>query len=417
LRSIRAFVEITPQATVSIAGIPVLARAVLSLWAAGITRFTVRSSDPTPTYTHAPALAEIARVAPSLRLNWIGQDGVDRQAFADGKVVVVSTDGIFRADLITRLLADAGDAPLMARLPSNGESFIKVVSDGAPRAAVQPRTVELTPNDFYPIRTPDEAAVAERGLFRWCIKETDGIVSRYLNRPLSGWISRRISHTTLRPTQLTVVTGLSALLMFSTLVSGSVFLIGVGCVLYHITSVLDGLDGEIARAKYMSSPRGAALDTAVDMATNLLFILGVSLADENVYDPVYGWVGGYIAFVALVAMATMALALHFGPGGGSFDVLQLTIRHRLQRSPRLARAFNVVNAFFKRDMFALVFAVIGAVGCAYAIPWMLAFGVTMWLTTVLINLPALLRSRREDVLPAHLRPVRTNVTADYITPQ
>jgi CDP-L-myo-inositol myo-inositolphosphotransferase len=416
LRSIRAIVEITPHAAVPIAGIPILARTVLSLWTAGISRFTLRTSDPSPATTYAGALTEIARVAPSLRLSWVGPDGLDRQAFADGKVVTVSTDGIFRPELVTRLLAAAGEAPTVARLPDK-DNVIKVVSDGTSPSSEQPQVVDLAHGEFYPARTPEEAALAERGLFRWCIKETDGIVSRYLNRPISGWISRRISHTALRPTQLTLVTGLSALLMFSALVSGSVVLVGVGCVLYHVTSVLDGLDGEIARAKYMSSPRGAALDTAVDMATNLLFILGVSLADEDLYDPIYGWVGGYIAFVALLAMGTMALALHFGPGGGSFDVLQVTVRHRLQSSPRVARAFGFINAFFKRDMFALVFAVIGAAGFAYAIPWMLAFGVTMWLITVFINLPALLRSRREDILPAHLRPVRTSVAADYIAPQ
>jgi CDP-L-myo-inositol myo-inositolphosphotransferase len=41
--------------------------------------------------------------------------------------------------------------------------------------------------------------------------------------------------------------------------------------------VFDGVDGEIARATFRSSPAGAALDTGVDMATNLAFMLGVTI--------------------------------------------------------------------------------------------------------------------------------------------
>src|SRR5262249_35038051 len=151
-----------------------------------------------------------------------------------------------------------------------------------------------------------------------------GIVSRWLNRPISTAISRYLSRFNIRPIQLTAVTAALALATFGLLVTGSPPLVLLGCVMYHVTSVVGGLDGELARAKYMSTPRGAALDTAVDMASNLLFMLGIAIGDTRIYGTTYVWVGAYVAATALLAMGIMAVTLHFGPGGGSFDVLQMT---------------------------------------------------------------------------------------------
>jgi CDP-L-myo-inositol myo-inositolphosphotransferase len=271
---------------------------------------------------------------------------------------------------------------------------------------------DIAATDYCPAQTDDEVDAAERMIFRWCTKETDGIVSRYLNRPISNWISRRLSHGDIRPMQLTMLTGLCAAVMFTALVGGTPMWIALGCFLYHVTSVIDGLDGEIARAKYMSTPRGAALDTAIDMATNLLFILGISIGNQDVYDPIYGWIGGYIAIIAGVAITAMAAALHFGPGGGSFDVLQMTIRRRLRHSPPLAKLFGVINAAFKRDLFALLFALLGVSGHPTVISWLLAGGVTVWLIAIILNVPALLNSRREDILPPHLVEASSNTAGE-----
>ena len=55
--------------------------------------------------------------------------------------------------------------------------------------------------------------------------------------------------------------------------------------------MIDGVDGEIARATYRSSVRGATLDTSVDMATNLSFYLGFTLAMGRFYGPRLGVLG------------------------------------------------------------------------------------------------------------------------------
>ncbi|TAL04602.1 MAG: hypothetical protein EPO08_00860 [Rhodospirillaceae bacterium] len=391
---------------------------MLTLWCAGITRFTLIDGSTNPSVVHAAALREIARVAPAARLTWISPDDPDPNALTGVRVLAVPTSGIFHIGLVTRLIASPATENQFVAFPGIQDAGLWVLSADAYGVHARGNQVAAThgvliEGEYFPAGTDAEIDVAERALFRWCTKETDGVVSRNLNRPISNWVSRRLSHGTVRPAQLTAMTGLSALAMFTALIGGTEQYVAIGCVLYHVTSVVDGLDGEIARAKYMSTPRGATLDTAVDMATNLLFMLGISIGSHQVYDPIYGWVGGYVAFTASIAMMVMALTLHFGPGGGSFDVLELTIRRRLRGSPRLSRIFGFINAFFKRDLFAFVFAIMGATGFAESIPWLLAFGATAWLIAILANVPTLLNSRREEVLPPHLLGTDGSGTADY----
>jgi phosphatidylglycerophosphate synthase len=416
VRSTHAVVQVTAHAAESIAGLPLLARTVLSLWTAGVTRFTLIKDEQTAA-DFAPALGEISRVAPDLRLSWITPGAPDPNILPGVRAIVVPTSGVFRPGFFAKLLTAADTENLNVLLPGDEKATVHVFAQEAYQrfaagADVAAEQFRAEASDYCPARNDEEVDAAERMIFRWCIKETDGVVSRYLNRPVSTWISRRLSHGDIRPMQLTVLTGLLALAMFTTLIGGTPALIAVGCFLYHVTSVIDGLDGEIARAKYMSTPRGAALDTTVDMATNLLFIIGISFGNQQAYGEFYGWVGGYVALVAAVAMMTMAAALHFGPGGGSFDVLQMTIRRRLQNSPPLAKLFVFVNAGFKRDLFALVFAILGITGHATAISWFLVVGFTTWLVAIIVNVPALLSSRPEEVLPPHLLEASSNTTSD-----
>ena len=51
----------------------------------------------------------------------------------------------------------------------------------------------------------------------------------------------------------------------------------LGGLLFHAASVLDGVDGEMARATLRTSPSGATLDSAVDLATNFLFLAGITV--------------------------------------------------------------------------------------------------------------------------------------------
>ncbi len=406
MHPVRAVVHASPLTPLTVAGLSVVARTVLTLASAGVRTITVVREDLAPEAL-ATAQTEVASRLGDTTISWIGPDDADPHAQAGTRVVTARINGIFRGSLVSRLLARGrmgnvfmafacADAGLLMLSAPDHAALTR--GEDVPYDLLQART-----DDYHPVLSDKDVDAAERALFSWCIKETDGLVSRTLNRPISTRISRHLSHLDIAPRQLTAVTAALALATFACLIIGTPLGLIAGCVLYHVTSVVDGLDGEVARAKFMSSKSGAALDTGVDMASNLLFMIGVSVGCARVFGSTYLWMGAFTAATAIAAIATMVMALRFGPGGGSFDVLQLTIQRRLAAWPRFRHGFLYLNALFKRDFFAFGFAALGVTGREGWIPGILAFGTAAWLLTILLNVPAILRANREDVLPPHLR--------------
>ncbi len=105
-------------------------------------------------------------------------------------------------------------------------------------------------------------------------KRTDGPVSRYINRRISTRITNFIlrHEIPLTPNQVSIISfviGILAALLYS-----QEHLIW-GAVLLETSSIVDGVDGELARAKGMSSPRGGYLDTMLDRFVDISVYLGL----------------------------------------------------------------------------------------------------------------------------------------------
>ena len=256
---------------------------------------------------------------------------------------------------------------------------------------------ELSSEGSYPV-TEENRPELEKLIFASLSKETDGIISRTLNRPLSGLVSRQFARAGVSPMLFTWVTGLLSLFMFWVLISDSIFAIVGGCLLFHLVSVLDGVDGEIARSTYKKSALGARLDTGLDMMANVLFMGGLQYALWNFYGVEFLYLSGYIIALVLSGILMMTLLLYFGPGGGSFDILAQTIRARLHDSPFWLSTFNNLNYFFKRDCFAFIFAVVGLFGLERLIPGSLIFGLVIWNLAILFNARQILAQKPEKVV-------------------
>ncbi len=130
------------------------------------------------------------------------------------------------------------------------------------------------------VDTPEDVRRAEDALFREAGKgKGDGFVSRHLNRKISTRISRILAGR-VEPNQatfLSFLTGVaSSLLLF--------FNIPVAGILYQISSILDGIDGEIARVTMKISRVGGVVDSILDRVVDFLFlsILAVLTLSEKV---------------------------------------------------------------------------------------------------------------------------------------
>ena len=225
----------------------------------------------------------------------------------------------------------------------------------------------------------------EKLVFANLSKPTDGIVSRKINRPMSTFISRYLVHLKLPPIIYTLITGVLAILMIAALLSGHMLGALLGCVLFQICSMFDGVDGEIARVTYSTSAFGARLDTGIDMITNVLFFIGIQYALWVSYQAGYIALGTSILILALLGIGAMTALLYFGPGGGSFDVLAKVIKSRFRNKAGLLSTFETLNNLFKRDFFAFFFMVLALFGLQILIPWFLIFGLIVWNCAILLN--------------------------------
>src|SRR5918996_263655 len=132
------------------------------------------------------------------------------------------------------------------------------------------RAVDLCGAFWIDVDTPADLRRAERLLVRRAAaKPSDGVVSRRLNRPLSRSLSLLLVLTFL----LTLgAAGLLALGRMSALV-----LVAAG-VFVQLCSILDGVDGEVARASLRASPRGGFLDSILDRLGDAALLIGLALA-------------------------------------------------------------------------------------------------------------------------------------------
>ena len=112
----------------------------------------------------------------------------------------------------------------------------------------------------FPLATAADVDAAERWLLRSLIKQSEGFMSRHLERRLSLAVTRRLVGTRLTPDAMTLVSVLIGLAGAPFFLSDSPLYQLTGALLFLAHSILDGCDGEIARLKFLESRRGAILD-------------------------------------------------------------------------------------------------------------------------------------------------------------
>jgi CDP-L-myo-inositol myo-inositolphosphotransferase len=142
-------------------------------------------------------------------------------------------------------------------------------------AAEQPlAAVPLPPHVWWQdVDTPDDLGRVRTLLRRSLVKEGDGPVSRYLNRPISTRLSMLLAPLRLHPDVVSVVAFVVAAVGAWLLARD----LGVAAaVLVHVSSILDGVDGEIARLQVRASPGGALLDGVLDRLGDAAILAGLA---------------------------------------------------------------------------------------------------------------------------------------------
>jgi CDP-L-myo-inositol myo-inositolphosphotransferase len=143
------------------------------------------------------------------------------------------------------------------------------------------RAVDLRGAFWIDVDTPGDLRRAERVLVRRAAaKPSDGVVSRRLNRPLSRSLSLLLVRTRISPNAISALTFLLTLGAAGLLALGrmnALVLVAAG-VFVQLCSILDGVDGEIARASLRASPRGGFLDSVLDRLGDAALLIGLAVA-------------------------------------------------------------------------------------------------------------------------------------------
>jgi choline kinase/phosphatidylglycerophosphate synthase len=124
------------------------------------------------------------------------------------------------------------------------------------------------------VDTPEDARAAAVALRRSLGKDTDGPVSRLVNRPLSTRVSMALAPLRPAPDLVSLVALGLGLAGAALLGAGRGLL---GALLVQAASVTDGVDGEVARLQLRGRPQGALLDGVLDRVADAAILAGLGL--------------------------------------------------------------------------------------------------------------------------------------------
>ena len=230
------------------------------------------------------------------------------------------------------------------------------------------------------LRSPNEIPAAERDFLRRMGKPQDGVVSRFLNRPLTRPLTRFVLKFPITPTNWTLAIFLLPILTALFLWHGSYWSIVIGTAIYQLYSMLDGCDGEIARAKFLESKRGGRIDDLCDICGALLFVVALGMGLSRSLGWFYAAEG--IALAALIAVNEWLL--HRPTVDAAAVVSEAAYpRHRqLLETVGDSVVARAVLQITKRDVGILLFLLLALAGLPQWIlhPWLLVTVVTFSLT-------------------------------------
>jgi 1L-myo-inositol 1-phosphate cytidylyltransferase / CDP-L-myo-inositol myo-inositolphosphotransferase len=227
-------------------------------------------------------------------------------------------------------------------------------------------------------------------------KPQDGFVSRFLNRPISRRITYFLLKFPIHPNAWTTSIFGLPLIACVFLVRGDYVSIVVGAALFQVFSILDGCDGEIARAKNLESRFGERLDYFCDFIASLLYVLALGLGLHRSSEGIV-CAGLITANELLLRAGKSQRAIASSLLHNSFYA-----RHHgmIGHSGLLHLGEEFVWWLFqltKRDMALVVFLILALLGLA---PWILHLWVTVAGASLVLSAFAVIRgsSARGDIV-------------------
>lgn len=348
-----------PAVAMTLARHPRVGSAFLWIEDAGATlRPLVDALEP----ASGPVLYWPARVTCGLALPPLASGGSE-----DETVIATGEDGLLDAS-VARVPVDR----LAGLSDVTGAELVRHLSGGR-----LPARIESAPW-LLAIQSADDVSRAEARLLASLRKDVDGPFAWY-SRYASLAITRRLARFRVTPNQATLAAGFVGISAGALAAHGGYWWLLAGAVGYLASNVLDGVDGEIARVKLMSSRFGEWLDTVADDMANLSFTTGTAIGSYRTWhQDVYLVLGVVIAAGLLASASLMYRHLVTVVHSGDLNA----VRWPWQREPAAAHGRPVswvqrLQFLVKRAAFGYMAVAAALAGQAWLSVWLAAFGANL----------------------------------------
>jgi phosphatidylglycerophosphate synthase len=173
-------------------------------------------------------------------------------------------------------------------------------------ATTRVRALDVSQRLWVPITDPLDTSVtaAETQLLRSLGREGDSALMRVLDRRLSQALTKRLMRIPVTPNQLTLLSAAIGLSGAFLLAQPSLVLQVLGSLLFLLSTIIDGCDGEIARLTFQESEFGAKFDVIMDNVVHLFLFPSIALGlYRREYNTLYFVLGGLTLGGILISMA------------------------------------------------------------------------------------------------------------------
>ncbi len=370
-----ALVHVPEISTFNILGLTQLERTLIALGKAGVEACFITASDLEKVKVAVSEIREVpVRIFPAGQIaearqlaSEVGFTGV----FLVPKPLVVDLSIL---DDLKKQLPPSG-----AVIPASGGVALATtdVAKQLPDAALasgnltgslpNPVILDIGNRTCQSVGSKAELKEVKKRMIKNLTKPTDGIVSRNINRRVSTSISRWVTYLPVSPNQITLVTGLIAFIPCYFMYQGGYKNWLIGAATYQLASILDGVDGEIARLKMKSSKFGQWLDTMLDFVSMIAVLLCLVAGVHRVDQPEYiRWAGKLaIIFAVLCFLGLLLYVIRFKKEG-SFSI-QYSF---LDSDSKWAKVIKSLDFLGKRDFYIFFFLILAVFGL---MPWALVY--------------------------------------------
>lgn len=180
----------------------------------------------------------------------------------------------------------------------------ETLSDGIQKLADRGlmESVDIGSLFWQDVDNEEDLKRAEAYLFNSLKSRTDSWLTKQINRRISLAVTRRIASLPITPNQITIINFFIGLSGCATILYGTTPAVLLGTIIFLLSSILDGCDGELARLRFQKSQTGAWLDVTTDNIVHwaLFYSITAVAVQKQGFFP-YGIFGGLLLLGSFIS--------------------------------------------------------------------------------------------------------------------